>query len=113
METGEQQHEHGYREPPDTANTLMAGQWREDIQHWAERLTEQAARAGGTAEEQAAALSTSLEALADSRMIPDLGAGLAADLLGWAFAEIDFTAIARSYLRDWHAWQSRKEKADS
>ena len=68
---------------------------------------------GGTAEEQAAALSTSLEALADSRMIPDLGAGLAADLLGWAFAEIDFTAIARSYLRDWHAWQSRKEKADS
>jgi len=25
----------------------------EDIQHWAERLTEQAARAGGTAEEQA------------------------------------------------------------
>ena len=59
------------------------------------------------------ALSTSLEALADSRMIPDLGAGLAADLLGWAFAEIDFTAIARSYLRDWHAWQSRKEKADS
>lgn len=68
---------------------------------------------GGTAEEQAAALSTSLEALADSRMIPDLGAGLAADLLGWAFAEIDFTAIARSYLRDWHAWQSRKGEAGS
>ena len=32
----------------------------EDIQHWTERLTEQAARAGGTAEEQATALSTSL-----------------------------------------------------
>lgn len=46
-------------------------------------------------------------------MIPDLGAGLAADLLGWAFAEIDFTAIARSYLRDWHAWQSRKGEAGS
>lgn len=85
----------------------------EDIQHWTERLTEQAARAGGTAEEQAAALSTSLEALADSRMIPDLGAGLAADLLGWAFAEIDFTAIARSYLRDWHDYQSREGEADS
>lgn len=110
---GEQQHEHGYREPPDTANTLMAGQWRGRYTALGGKAYRTGRTRRGTAEEQAAALSTSLEALADSRMIPDLGAGLAADLLGWAFAEIDFTAIARSYLRDWHAWQSRKGEAGS
>lgn len=41
--------------------------------------------------------------------MPDLGASLAGDLLAYAFEEIDFYSIARSYLVDFHDFRSRKK----
>lgn len=84
----------------------------EAVQHEAERLTAEAGRIPEGEEQQARKLADDLRDLAEGQA-PDLGACLSADLLGWAFQQVDFMAIARDYLRDWHAWQSRKEKADS
>ena len=41
--------------------------------------------------------------------MPDLGASLAGDLLAYAFEEIDFYSIARSYLADFHDFRGRKK----
>lgn len=41
--------------------------------------------------------------------MPDLGASLAGDLLAYAFEEIDFYSIARSYLADFHDFRSRQK----
>ena len=98
------------------APTMLARLWidngGEAVQHEAERLTAEAGRIPEGEEQQARKLADDLRDLAEGQA-PDLGACLSADLLGWAFQQVDFMAIARDYLRDWHAWQSRKEKADS
>ena len=81
----------------------------EGLQREAERLTERAAGIGGTLEEQADGLAKNLKALISEHEMPDLGASLAGDLLAYAFEEIDFYSIARSYLADFHDFRSRKK----
>jgi hypothetical protein len=91
--------------------TWAVALWIDNEQAWQEQAQEMAQRARDLAREGAHAVWTPEEAtrygLADSlkdwvgsELIPDLGASLAADLLGAALSEVDWSEVADHYLSE-------------
>lgn len=54
--------------------------------------------AAGHAKDDAGAVADAIKEWVESDMIPDLGASLAADLLGAAVADVDWYEIAQSFI---------------